>query len=180
LARGVLGLLGALVLTLTVLPSSVGAATGPVPMRTAALLPHRSCAGLLSAADFPGLAYTGQLHLHGQDICSFAGGDAAAPTGASLNFEVFASTAAAHAFFIMSTTAPLPADLGSREYTKLRAYGNEAAYGTVCSPDEDGTRVCGLSIEVRVVNDFFSINEFGISVSLTRLAGMVVTKLKTT
>jgi hypothetical protein len=169
-------LLGALALALTMLPSSAGAATARAPMRAARLLSHRSCVGLLSAADFPGTAYTGELNLHGVDVCTFSGGTGSDQTGADVNLKVFASTAEAHAFF-MSSIGPLPADTGTTEYTKLRHYGNEAVYGTVCSAPSAGPTVCGLSVVVRVVNDVFGISEFGISAPLVGLAGKVVSEL---
>jgi hypothetical protein len=174
--RGLLRSLGALALTLTMLPSSASATTTRAPKRAAGLLRHRSCVGLLSAADFPGTYYSGPLHIRGEEICTFSGGSATDPTGASVALEVFASTAAAHAFFVKSS-GPVPADLGSQEFTKLRNYGNEAAYGTICSAPESGRTVCGLSVEVRVVNDYFSLSEFGISAPLAKLASKVISEL---
>jgi hypothetical protein len=171
-----MALLGALALSLTMLSSGAGAAADHVPIPAARLLPHRSCVGLLSAADFPGTASTGQLHLHGLDVCTFSGGTRTDPTGADVSLKVFASTGAAHAFFLAST-GPLPADLGSHEYTKLRGYGNEAVYGTVCSAPSASAMVCGLSVTARVTNDVFSISEFGITAPLTRLTGKVVSEL---
>jgi hypothetical protein len=175
-ARVVIPLLGAVALTLTMLPAGAGATTARVPMRAAGLLRHRSCVGLLSAADFPGTYYSGSLHIHGEGICTFSGGSAADPKAASVALEVFASTAAAHAFFVKSS-GPVPADLGSQEFTKLRGYGSEAVYGTVCSSPESGRTVCGLSVEVRVVNDYFSLTEFGISAPLVKLASKVISDL---
>jgi len=173
--RVVIPLLGAVALTLTLLPSGAGATTAGAPMRTMpGLLLDRSCQGLLSAADFPGTHYTGELNIHGQKVCAFAGGTSKAPTGAEVTLKVLASAAAAHAFFEAISTASLPGGAVNDQFTKLKGYGNEAVYGTVCSAS--GT-VCGLDVEARVVNDVFTVAEFGVSAPLVKLAGKVVSEL---
>jgi hypothetical protein len=188
-SRVVLALLGAAVLAMTMLPSGAGATTaraqkvaitegvgidGSSMAISPGLLPDRSCVGLLSAADFPGTHYTGELNIHGQKICTFAGGTPKVPTSAEVALKVLASTAAAHAFFVKISTAAL-GDLGDNDqYTKLKGYGNEAVYGRVCSGDGS---VCGLDVEARVLNDVFTIAVFRVSTPLVKLAGKVVSEL---
>ena len=169
-------------LALTMLPSGAGATTAAaqkVPVSAAihnlpGLLLDRSCLGLLPAADFPGTHYTGELNVHGQKVCTFAGGTSKEPTGAEVTLKVLASTAAAHAFFVTISTASLTGLGDNDQFTKLKGYGNEAVYGRVCSGD--GT-ACGLDVEARVVNDVFTIAVVRVSTPLIKLAGKVVAEL---
>jgi len=172
--RVVKPLVGAMVLTLTMVPTSAGAATVGAPERTVpGLLPYRSCQGLLSASDFPGTHYTGELNIHGQKLCAFAGGSSKDPTAAEVTLKVFASAAAAHTFYVTISTFSPGAGTNDQFY-KLKGYGNEAVYGRVCS--DDGT-VCGPDVEVRVDNDVFTIAVVRVSAPLTKLAGKVVSEL---
>ena len=190
--RVIMLLLAAVMLPLTMRPSDAGATTAggervpaslvppaaPVAEKAMhagpALLPDRSCVGLLSAADFPGTHYTGEIDNNGQKVCTFSGGTSKVPTGAEVTLKVLASTAAAHAFFITISTASIAGSGVSDQFTKLKGYGNEAVYGQVCSADRT---VCGLDVEVRVVNDVFTIAVFRVSTPLVRLAGQVVAEL---
>jgi hypothetical protein len=138
------------------------------------LLPDRSCQGLLSAAEFPGTHYAGELNIRGQKVCAFAGGTPKDPTGAEVTLKVLASAAAAHAFFRSISTASVPGGGVNDQFTKLKGYGNEAVYGMTCSADET---VCGPDVEVRVVNDVFTIAEVRVSAPLVKLAGKVVSEL---
>ena len=139
------------------------------------LLPDRTCEGLLSAADFPGTADTGELDLKGGVVCSFAGGTPKAPTGAEVTLKVLASTAAADGYFItISTTSPSPA---TAQYSKLDGVGDEAVSGTVCSEAAAGVKICGPAVIVRVVNDVFTIGEIHVNASVTALAAKVVSEL---
>jgi hypothetical protein len=170
-------LLGAAALTLTIIPSDAGATTARAPMHAApSRLPNRSCQGLLSAADFPGTHDSGELNMHGQTDCTFAGGTREDPTAAEVTLKVLASAAAAHAFFITISTASVPGGAVNDQFTKLKGYGNEAVYGRVCSGGETEP-VCGPDVEARVVNDVFTIAEIKVSAPLVKLAGKVVSEL---
>jgi hypothetical protein len=96
------------------------------------------------------------------------------PTGAEVTLKVLASAAAAHAFFRSISTASVPGGGVNDQFTKLKGYGNEAVYGMTCSADET---VCGPDVEVRVVNDVFTIAEVRVSAPLVKLAGKVVSEL---
>jgi len=191
-SRAIMLLLGAVILTMLLsgagattagaerVPASLARPAAPVTPADSvtgfrqALLPDRSCLGLLSAADFPGTHYTGQLDEHGQKVCTFSGGTSKVPTGAEVALKVFPSTAAAHTFFITISTASLSGSGFNDQFTKLKGYGNEAVYGQVCS---SGGTACGLDVEARVVNDVFTIAVVHVSAPLVKLAGQVVSEL---